>query len=465
MQWKKRAESKQSHTQKKNQKINFSQISLLLIIFFIKFAIIPNETRGDKLNSLTKSLLYFENGEKDKAFQIIKSYENEITDSLIANIIISQKEKDEKKLEREFEIIKDLEERFKERIKFEKAKILLQKEEIEKAEKILVDQGDGNLSPADSFVLSNIELLKGDGQKAESYAEKAEENEMLDRVKIKKLKKEIKDSSSAFDFNGKFFISPSFSTKSFPVLFEDEEVQKRWDIVNEISWYARADFIKGKILAPFLEYNGGGEFYTDVPNISSHTISVGAEASEKMVIGSKYSLNFSTLESGIFSLSHLISIYTFPTRFIFTSLGGGIETKNEIEGRKGPLTFLQVGSFFNKKEGNMRFLILGKIGVGKRFAQDKRFAETFITPNLDISFEPTEKFGLNIYSIIDFMSFPENFEGRSTNLIWLASSSIYINQDLIEWHIIRFIFEGNESDNKYFSWSRIRIGTFFKVEL
>jgi hypothetical protein len=465
MQCKRKVEKAQEHTKKMNKKINFSQISILLIIFLFKLSLTPNEAEGDKLNSFTKSLLYFENGEKDRAFQIIKSYESEITDSLIANIIISQKEKDENKLEREFEIIKDLEERFKERIKFEKAKILLQKGEIEKAEKVLIVEGESNLSPADSFILSNIELLKGNGKKAESYAEKAEENEMLDKVKIKKLKKEIKDISSVFDFNGKFFISPSFSTKSFPVLFEDQEVQKRWDIVNEISWYARADFMDGKIISPFLEYNGGGEFYTDVPNISSHTISVGAEANEKIVLGSKYSLNFSTFENGIFSLSHLISLYSFPTKFIFSSLGGGIETKNEIEGRKGPLTFFQLGSFFHKKEGNMRFFVMGKIGVGKRFAQDKRFAETFITPNLDIFFEPIEKIGLNIYSIFDFMNFPESFEGRSRNLIFLASSSIYINQDLIEWHIIRFIFEGNESDNKYFSWSRIRIGTFFKVEL
>jgi predicted Zn-dependent protease len=94
-------------------------------------------SNGDKLNSISKAILYFEKGEKEKAYNLIKEYEDEARDSPIISIILAQKEKNESILEKEFEVLPPVDEKFKDRVAFEKAKILFEKGQLEKSKNIL----------------------------------------------------------------------------------------------------------------------------------------------------------------------------------------------------------------------------------------------------------------------------------------------------------------------------------------
>jgi hypothetical protein len=100
--------------------------------------------------------------------------------------------------------------------------------------------------------------------------------------------------------------------------------------------------------------------------------------------------------------------------------------------------------------------------LGKRFAKDERFSETFISPYTEISFRLKE-IGISMSGFSSIMLFPKDFSGRKNNIIWFISPALYLQKDFFLWEIVKTYIEGNFSNSPDFSWSRIRIGTNFKI--
>jgi len=442
--------------------------------FLLILLIIPSlygKANGNKLNAISKALLYFERGEKEKAYDLIKIYENEAEENPIIYTIIAQKEKDEKILEKEFRILLPIEEKFKDRIAFEKAKILFEKGQLEGAKNILegIKNKSETIKPSISFILANIYLLEGQNEKAKSEIYNIQEHdEDIDKVKIRKLKKLISDQTSEINFKGEIDLNSSFSTKGYPVIFESEDVQKRWDIVSNILWNARFEFLKSKEYNPFFEIKGGGEFYSLTENLELNArtpmffyqnSSAGLEIEK---FGAKYSFITAINDLEIFSISHRLSSHFFPTNFLVIGANFELETQNKIEGRQGVITFLDSSARYTHKFRIYSFSIFGYINLGKRFAKDERFSEIFISPYTEISFKIME-IGISLAGFSSVMLFPREFSGRKNNIIWFISPALYLQKDFILWEIVKTYFEGNFSNSPDFSWNRIRIGTNFKI--
>ncbi len=445
--------------------------NFLLILFFIPS--LYGKANGDKLNTISKALLYFERGEKEKAYELIKIYGNEAEESPIISTIIAHKEKDEKILEKEFRILFPIEEKFKDRIAFEKAKILFEKGQLEQSKNILegIKNKSETIRPSISFILANIYLLEGQNEKAKSEIYNIPEyDEDIDKVKIRKLKRLISDQAAEVNFKGEIDLNSSFSTKGYPLIFETEDIQKRWDIVSNILWNARFEFLKSKKYNPFFEIKGGGEFYSLTENLELNTrtpmffyqnSSVGLEIEK---FGAKYSFITAINDLEVFSISHRLSPYFFPTNFLLVGANFELETQNKIEGRQGIITFLDSAARYTHKFRIYTFSIFGYINLGKRFAKDERFSETFISPYAEISFKINE-IGISLAGFSSVMLFPQEFSGRKNNIIWFISPALYLQKDFILWEILKAYFEGNFSNSPDFSWNRIRIGTNFKIHM
>jgi tetratricopeptide (TPR) repeat protein len=428
-------------------------------------------SNGDKLNSISKAILYFEKGEKEKAYNLIKEYEGEAKDSPIISIILAQKEKNESILEKEFEALPPIDGKFKDRIAFEKAKILFEKGQLEKSKSILEELKNKSetVKPSISFILANIYLLEGQKEKAKSEIYNIpEDDEDIDKIKVKKLKNLINEQSAEIHFKGGIDLNSSFSTKGYPIVFEGQDIQKRWDIVSNILGNARFEFLKSKEYNPFFEINGGGEFYSLTENLELNArtpmffyqnSSAGLEIEK---FGAKYSFITAINDLEVFSLSHRLSPYFYLTNFLAIGANFELETKNKIEGRQGIITFLDSVARYTQKFGIYTFSIFGYINLGKRFAKDERFSETFISPYTEISFQVKE-IGISLSGFSSIMLFPQDFSGRKNNIIWFISPALYLQKDFILWEIAKTYFEGNFSNSPDFSWDRIRIGTNFKI--
>jgi hypothetical protein len=451
----------------RNMKRDMKNLLLIPLIILL----LCGKANGNKLSAISKALLYFEKGEKEKAYNLIKIYENEAEENPIISTIIAHKEKDEKILEKEFRILFPIEEKFKDRIAFEKAKILFEKGQLEESKNILegIKNKSEMIKPSISFILANIYLLEGQNEKAKSEIYSIpEDEEDIDKVKIKKLKKLISDQAAEIYFKGGIDLNSSFSTKGYPIVFEGEDLQKSWDIVSNILWNARFEFLKSKKYNPFVEIKGGGEFYSLTENLELNArtpmffyqnSSAGLEIEK---FGAKYSFITAINDLEVFSVSHRLSPYFFPTNFLVIGANFELETQNKIEGRQGTITSLDSAARYTHKFRIYTFSIFGYINLGKRFAKDERFSETFISPYTEISFK-IKDVGISLAGFSSIMLFPQDFSGRKNNIIWFISPALYLQKDFILWEIVKTYFEGNFSNSPDFSWNRIRIGTNFKI--
>lgn len=435
---------------------------LLLNIFFISFnlSFSYGETKTSK--PLMKSIIYFENGEYKKAYDTIRIYESEMGDSAIFRIIKTVAEGDDIDIDREYKIIPEIEEKIKERMKYEKAKKLFEKGNYEEAKKILFELEDKRgYKDGVKFILSNINLLEGRDKTASKLFKEVDESK-IDKIKYRKLGDEIYQRTSDIYIKSYLSSSAFFSNRGDPFKFEEDRFLKTWDIISELQGMLKAEFIKSERINPFIMYSAEGEFYTELDGIFVQSFAVGSEYNLNFPIGLQYSFILSTLGSRIFSTKHEIFPYIFPTRFFFLGAKIGFETKNDIPEREGQILSFYGGVKYDRKVENLVVGGLFLIDIGKRLAQTERFSEFFIYPYLEI-FSKLGDFSVFFSSYINAMLFPAEFDGRKRDVLWLASPGISFNTEFLRWDIIRLAFEGNLSDR--FGWTRFKIGTSFFVEL
>ena len=450
-----------------HQKIVFAVLSSFLFSFFFIFLslqmILPAGAYGEsKISSLMKSAIYFEMGEYQKAYNKIKVYESELTESAIANTIKAITEKNEKLLQESYKIVPEIEEKIRDRMEYERAKILFMKGDLSKSKEILLElRKKEEYEDSSNFMLTNINLVEGK-EKVSAKILKNVDRKKIDKVKYRELESAVSERTSDIYVKSRLSTSLFFSTRGAPIVFEEDRFLKTWDIISELGGTIKAEFLKSREINPFVMYSAEGEFYTELDGIFIQNISVGGEYNAWIFpVGLQYNLVISTLGSRIFSTRHEISPYFFPTGFIFTRLKVGFETRNEIDEREGSIISVQGGGRYERKLGNITAGGIFLLDIGKRFARTGRFSELFVYPYLEV-FSKVGAFTFFISSYANTMLFPEDFDGRTRNILWLVSPGVSFSGKFLRWDILRVSVEGNASDR--FGWTRVKLGTSFWVE-
>ncbi len=440
--------------------------SSLLSFFFIFFSlqvVLSELAYGEsKISSLMKSALYFEMGEYQKAYNKIKVYESELTESAIANIVKAIAEKNEKLLQENYKIIPEIEEKIRDRMGYERAKILFAKGELSKSKEILLElRKKEGYKDSSNFILTNINLAEGKEKVSAKILKNIDKNK-IDKVKYRELESAVSERTSDVYISSQLSTSLFFSTRGAPIVFEEDRFLKTWDIISELGGIIKAEFLKSREINPFVIYSAEGEFYTELDGIFIQNISVGGEYNAWIFpIGLQYNLVVSTLGSRIFSTRHEVSPYVFPNEFIFARIKVGFETQNELNEREGSVLSVQGGVRHERKLGNITAGGIFLLDIGKRFARTGRFSELFVYPYLEV-FSKVGAFTFFISSYANTMLFPEDFDGRTRNILWLVSPGVSFSGKFLRWDILRVSVEGNASDR--FGWSRVKVGTSFWVE-
>lgn len=435
--------------------IKFMTKHLSIFILSPVFLFIAFQSRAEGIQNIAKAILYLEQGDLNRAYDSI--YRHELTNSAIVSIIISKVKKDISVLQGTFWFVPDLENEFKDRIRYELSKILFHKGDYAEAKNKINEI----TQKADSvkFVMANIAFVEGDYSRAgqnisDIVAGKYTNN---NSVRYRKLKRAIDEENSSTFFLGDFYSSVFFTTPNPPVRFENSQTPKRWDIMSNFYGKVHGEPFRYFQIRPFFRYEFGGEFYTDIDNFTLHKITVGWEYSRSLVAGIKYSPLISTFQNDIFSVVHKFGSYLFPIRLLFLGLNFGLESKNKIDERKGVISSAEAGVKLEKKFGSLVLGNLSFLELGKRFAKTRRFSEIFASPHLR-NYLKVGDFQVDLNLLFSFRMFPDRFEGRSMDSLWFVELSPVFTKEFVRLEFIKFVAEGNLSDSDVFSWFRLRVG-------
>ncbi len=425
-----------------------------VIIASIIFICISTEVSSSEISEFAKALLYAEEGLYGEANRKLAPYE--ITYSAIVSMMKAKMNKDEKILiDGKFKTIPQIEEKLKDRINYEIAKILFEKGEIDSSKEYLSKIQNKNTSSV-MFAISNIQLLEGDTEQAHESFRKIRK-ESADDLSYKKLEKSVKENTSVL------YIEPQIKNSLFfgklPVLFKDKKYRKNWDIVSQLFGKIKADILPSKNISPFISYDLLGELYTEIYGFTIHKVSAGVEYKKSIPIGGAYSLNLIAYGTDIFGTSHKLSPYIFPTKNLYVSISGEIQTFDKVPEREGPIIQMETISNLSWKIGSAKFQSIPALSVGKRFSKSPKFSELFAYLYLGNTLSLSEKTDLNLNGFAMFSNYPEDFERRKTNIYFTISPSICLNEEYFKWEMLKPMFQFNYSDAKNFSWNRILIGT------